>query len=125
MRAASGKDGFTLIEVVIAVFMISVGILALLEAAGASAVMLRDGRLRTRASAVAASRIDSLRVVAASTNPTCTALTSGSASHVNGISESWTVTGSGRSRTVTELVAVSNGPRQIGQMSFQGSIYCP
>jgi hypothetical protein len=75
------------------------------------------------ASAVAASRIDNLRLVAASTNPTCTALTNGSATSQNG-TETWTVAGTGRSRTVTATVTISNGPRQLG-MTVRGTLLCP
>lgn len=125
MKTPKGNEGFTLIEVVISVFIISVGILALLDIAAGSTVMLRDGRLRTRASVVAASRFDNLRLAGAATTPTCTSLSSGSATHAGGVLESWTVAGSGRTRTITTLVTVRNGRRAIGQMSFRGSVYCP
>jgi prepilin-type N-terminal cleavage/methylation domain-containing protein len=125
MKTPKGNDGFTLIEVVFSVFIISVGILALLDVAGGSTVMLRDGRVRTRASAVAASRFDNLRLAGAATSPTCTALAGGSANHPGGVAESWSIAGSGRARTVTTLVTVRHGRRTIGQMSFRGSVYCP
>jgi len=117
------KDGFTLIEVLIAIGILSVGILALLQTAGSITVMLRDGRLRTVASAMAASRIDNLRLAAASTTPSCSAVSSGSASSLRG-TESWTVAGAGRSRTVTEIVNVSNGTRQLG-MTVRATLLCP
>lgn len=120
---SGGRDGFTLIEVLIAIGILSVGILALLQMAGTSTIMLRDGRLRTMASAISASRMDSLRLVAASTNPTCAAVASGSASSLYG-AESWTVAGAGRSRTVTETVQVSNGRRQLA-MTVRGTLLCP
>lgn len=125
MKTPKGNGGFTLIEVVISVFMVSFGVLTLIEVATGTTGMLRDGRLRTRASAVAASRFDNLRLAAAATSPTCTALAAGTATHQGGISESWTVSGSGRTRTLTTVVSVSNGRRAIRQMSFQGSVYCP
>ena len=121
------EAGFTLIEVLIAIFILSVGILALLQIGGTSSIMLRDGRLRTLASAVAASRLDSLRLVAASTVPSCTAVSSGSASSLYGSlagAETWTVAGTGRSRTVIEVVNVSNGRRQLG-MTVRGTLLCP
>ncbi|HJR35057.1 MAG TPA: prepilin-type N-terminal cleavage/methylation domain-containing protein [Gemmatimonadales bacterium] len=123
MRVSRGRDGFTLIEVLIAVGILSVGILALLQTAGSITVMLRDGRLRTAASAVAASRIDNLRLAAAATTPTCASVTSGSATSLHG-SESWTVAGTGRSRTVAVTVTVSNGPRQLG-MTVRATLLCP
>lgn len=123
MSVSGRRDGFTLIEVLIAIGILSVGILALLQTAASITVMLRDGRLRTMASAMASSRIDNLRLAATSTTPTCAALTSGSASSLN-FAETWTVTGAGRSRTVTATVTVSNGPRQVG-MTVRGSLLCP
>jgi prepilin-type N-terminal cleavage/methylation domain-containing protein len=123
VRVSRGPDGFTLIEVLIAIGILSVGILALLQTAASITVMLRDGRLRTTASAMAASRIDNLRLAAASTTPTCASVTSGSATSQNG-SETWTVAGTGRSRTVTATVTISNGPRQLG-MTVRGTLLCP
>jgi type II secretion system protein I len=123
VRTSKGRDGFTLIEVLIAIGILSVGILALLQTAASITVMLRDGRLRTMASAIAASRIDNLRLAAASTTPTCASVSSGSATSQNG-SETWTVAGSGRSRTVTATVTISNGPRQLG-MTVRGTLLCP
>jgi len=123
VRVSGNRDGFTLIEVLIAIGILSVGILALLQTAASITVMLRDGRLRTLASATAASRIDNLRLVAASTSPTCTALSSGSATSVNG-TENWTIAGAGRSRTVTETVNVSLGQRSLG-MTVRGTLLCP
>ena len=123
MRLAERQDGFTLIEVLIAIGILSVGILALLQTAASITVMLREGRLRTMASAVAASRIDDLRLAATSTTPTCTSVASGSASSLQG-TESWTVAGTGRSRTVAVTVTVSNGPRQLG-MTVRATLLCP
>ena len=123
MRVSGRREGFTLIEVLIAIGILSVGILALLQTAASITVMLRDGRLRTMASAVAASRLDNLRLAAASTTPTCAALTSGSATSLN-LAETWTVAGTGRSRTVTATVTVSNGSRNLG-MTVRGTLLCP
>jgi len=123
VSASGRRDGFTLIEVLIAIVILSVGILALMQTAATSTIMLRDGRLRTRISTMAASRIDSLRLVAASTDPTCAAVSSGSASSLYG-TETWTVAGAGPSRTVTETVNVSNGRRQLG-MTVRGTLLCP
>jgi len=123
MKISGRRDGFTLIEVLIAIGILSVGILALLQTAASITVMLRDGRLRTMASAVAASRLDNLRLAAASTPPTCAALTSGSATSLN-LAETWTVAGTGRSRTVTATVTVSNGSRNLG-MTVRGTLLCP
>ena len=123
MRISGRRDGFTLIEVLIAIGILSVGILALLQTAASITVMLRDGRLRTMASAIAASRIDNLRLAAASTTPACSALTSGSATTSNG-TETWTIGGAGRSRTVAVTVSIPNGSRPL-TMTVRGTLLCP
>ena len=123
MRVAERQDGFTLIEVLIDIGILSVGILALLQTSASITVMLREGRLRTMASAVAASRIDNLRLAAASTTPTCTSVASGSASSLQG-TESWTIGGTGRSRTVAVTVTVPNGTRPL-TMTVRGTLLCP
>jgi prepilin-type N-terminal cleavage/methylation domain-containing protein len=123
MKVSGRRDGFTLIEVLVAIGILSVGILALLQTASTITIMLRDGRLRTMASAVAASRIDNLRLLAATTTPTCTAVSGGSASSPQG-TEAWTITGAGRSRTVTETVNVYNGRRSLA-MTVRGTLLCP
>lgn len=124
MKLSGGRDGFTLIEVLIAIGILSVGILALLQTSGSITVMLREGRLRTLASAVAANRIDNLRLAAASTTPTCTSLASGSASSLQGSAETWTIAGTGRSRTVAVTVTVPNGTRQL-TVTVRGNLLCP
>jgi prepilin-type N-terminal cleavage/methylation domain-containing protein len=123
MSVKGRRDGFTLIEVLVAIGILCVGILALLQTASTITIMLRDGRLRTMGSAMAASRIDNLRLVASSTTPTCTALASGSASSLHG-TETWTIAGVGRSRTVTEVISVSTGQRTLG-MTVRGTLLCP
>lgn len=126
-RRRKPQAGFTVIEVLVALLILTVGILALMSAGATSTIMLRDGRLRTMASTLAASRLDSLRLVAGSTSPTCTALASGSAGSLYGSlygAETWTVAGAGRSRTVTETVNLSHGRRQLG-MTVSAKLLCP
>jgi type IV pilus assembly protein PilV len=116
--------GFSLLEVLIAIVVLSVGIVALLSTAGGTTVMLRDGRLRTSVSALAQSRLDSLRLIALSTTPACASIASGSATYPAGMTEAWTVSGTGRTRSVTETVRVSNGAKRIGQVTVQATIFC-
>ena len=123
MRVSGGRDGFTLIEVLIAIGILSVGILALLQTSGSITVMLREGRLRTMASAVAANRLDNLRLVAESTTPTCSSVASGSGTSIQG-TETWTIAGTGRSRTVAVTVTIPNGTRQL-TITVRGNLLCP
>jgi prepilin-type N-terminal cleavage/methylation domain-containing protein len=116
-------DGFTLVELLIAVILLSIGALALSSSSGSVTRMLYSGRNKTNASAVAQSRLEQLRNTARSTIPNCTALASGSAT-TGVFSESWTVTGTGRSRTVTLQLSYRSGPRLQGDTLYT-QIYCP
>jgi prepilin-type N-terminal cleavage/methylation domain-containing protein len=115
----SPKDsrGFTVIEVLVAVLVLGIGITALV---GSSALVTRQigrGRILTIATEVANQRLENLRLLARPYNGAAACGRAGFASStapdtVRNVIESWTVTGSGNSRTVS--VAVSY-PRQGGR----------
>ena len=71
MRA--GNDGFTVAEVLVAVVVFTVGVLALVGAAAATSRMLARGRHATAGAAVLAGRIEELHRIAAATVPACSA----------------------------------------------------
>jgi len=101
------ESGFTLVEVLIAVMVLGVGITALAGSAAVVTRMVSRGQMSTRAAEVAAARLDSLRVLAYSTSPRCTSagFVGGSRSGTaNNVAETWTITASGKSRTITETV---------------------
>jgi prepilin-type N-terminal cleavage/methylation domain-containing protein len=66
------RGGFTIAEVMVAVVVLSVGILALVGSAALTSRMIGQGRHSTRTGQVAAARIERLRQVAFSTVPACT-----------------------------------------------------
>jgi prepilin-type N-terminal cleavage/methylation domain-containing protein len=109
--------GFTVIEVLVAVLVLGIGITALV---GSSALVTRQigrGRILTIATEVANQRLENLRLLARPYNGAAACSRAGFASStapdtVRKVIESWTVTGSGNSRTVS--VAVSY-PRQGGR----------
>ena len=108
------RSGFTLTEVLIAVVVLGVGILALAGAFGGAARMIGRGKVETRAAQVASRRMEALRLAAASP-PRCTAtaFSSGGPAIHDGVTESWVVPVTGRLRmvrvTVTYLTV--RGPR--------------
>ena len=103
------ESGFTVVEVVVAMIILTVGALSLIQSAAGVTRMLRDGRQRTRAAAVATTRLESLRDIANTTTPTCTALTGGSSTYPGNVTEAWTVSGTGKSRTVQVTVTFPTG----------------
>jgi type IV pilus assembly protein PilV len=99
-----GEAGFTLVEIIIAIVVFSIGVLAIAAGSGAAYRMLGHGRRATQAGVMATQRIELLRRTANSTSPRCTSLANGSATYSNGFSEAWRVTGSGNSRNVVAQV---------------------
>jgi prepilin-type N-terminal cleavage/methylation domain-containing protein len=99
--------GFTLVEVLVAIVVLSVGILAL---TGSSAVinrMIGRGKVETHAALLAARRVEHLRLAAASTLPRCTSseFASGGPVWEDGLQQTWTVTPVGSSRRVRVTVS--------------------
>ena len=70
----SSRQGFTLIEVLVAVTVLGIGILGLVGSSAMVTRMIGRGRTDTMAADVLTSRADQLRRIAASTTPPCTAL---------------------------------------------------
>ena len=98
--------GLTLVEVLIAVIVLGVGIVAL---AGSSAMVTRmigRGKAETHAAEAASRRMEILRQAASSTSPRCMASTFASGGPVltGGATESWLVPAGGRVRRVRVTV---------------------
>jgi prepilin-type N-terminal cleavage/methylation domain-containing protein len=109
------SSGLTLVEVLVAVVLLAVGILAL---TGSSAVinrMLGRGKVETEAALAAARRMEQLRLLAGSTTPRCAAseFVSGGPAVEGGLLASWTVppTGAVRRVRVTVNYVTLRGPR--------------
>ena len=62
IQAASGKRGFTVVEVVIAMMILTIAILALASSAGLTTKMMMRGHNAEMASAFAMRRVDQLRL---------------------------------------------------------------
>ena len=119
------KGGFTIVEVMIAIVMLSIGVLALASSSGAVTRMMSFGRQKTNAIAIAQSVLDSMRYRAAATSPKCTALATGSQGIPAklGFTTSWTVTTAGDSRTISVTVAYRIGPQSKTE-TITSSIFC-
>jgi hypothetical protein len=68
----AGRSAFTIAEAVVALVVLSVGVLALVGSAALTTRMVGRGRHSTHTGQVAAARIERLRQIAFSTVPACT-----------------------------------------------------
>ena len=92
------RRGFTIIELVVAIIIMTVGVLALATGSAGVAKQMRAGNQAALAAVVAQTRLETIR------SQGCTYLSNGNAT-TRGMNEKWTITWlSGRSRVVTESV---------------------
>jgi prepilin-type N-terminal cleavage/methylation domain-containing protein len=119
------RSGFTVVEVVVAVLVLSVGILALVGSAGLTSRMVGWGRQSTMVGLTAAARVERLRQVAFSTTPPCGAAEwqSGSAPGP-GVSEAWEILGgTGPARRVL-IVLRSRRPGGVSSDTILTAVLC-
>jgi prepilin-type N-terminal cleavage/methylation domain-containing protein len=109
------SSGLTLVEVLLAIVVLGVGIVALVGGSAMATRMIGRGKVETRAAQVASGRMEALRMAASSSTPRCTgpAFSSGGPATHDGVTESWVVPSAGKLRlvrvTVTYLTV--HGPR--------------
>jgi prepilin-type N-terminal cleavage/methylation domain-containing protein len=114
----SSRGGFTIVEVLIAIVMLSIGVLALASSSGSITRMMH-------ATAIGQSVLDSLRYRAQATTPKCTSVVTGSQATAPkpGFTTNWTVTTSGNTRNVVVAVRYWVGTRLRGD-TLRTSLYC-
>ena len=119
------RSGLTLVEVLIAVVVLAIGLVALAGGSGLVTRMIGRGKVETRAALAASRRMETIRLAASSTTPRCTApgFVSGGPIIDGGVSESWVVppTGSVRRVRVTVTYLTVRGPRSA---SLETGIEC-
>jgi prepilin-type N-terminal cleavage/methylation domain-containing protein len=105
------RSGFTLIEVLVAVTILAVGVVALAGSSATVTRMIGRGKIDTRAAQLATLKVDSLRLAAYSTTPRCTApaLANGGPQTTDHVTLSWTVAANGTRRTVTVSATYATG----------------
>ena len=119
-------QGFTIIEVLVAVIVLTVGVSALVGSAGVVTRMIGQGRRTTRAVEVAERRLENLRQTALATTPQCTGLANGSATQTGGISEVWQITtpvAAPTTRVLRSIITYRNG-RGTSVDTLSTSIRC-
>ena len=100
------EGGFTLVEVLIAVVVLGIGVIALVGSSALVTRMVGRGRSETLAAQAANQRIETLRALAYSTATHCTAggFASGGPVTANGIRERWIVSVAGKVASVSDTV---------------------
>jgi Tfp pilus assembly protein PilV len=100
------SSGVTVVEVLVALIILGVGIVALAGSSSVITRMIALGKADTEAALTASRRIEILRTAARSTNPPCTgaSFATGGPVAVNRTTESWVVPLSGARRRVTVTV---------------------
>lgn len=108
------RRGFSLVEVLVAIVVLAIGILALAQSSGAVTTMIARGKQDTEASLAAQRQLERLRHQAQATTPKCAGLANGSATGPTpGTLVTWTISGGGDSRDVQVTVTyrISRGVR--------------
>ena len=107
------RSGFTLVEVLVAVTVLSIGLVALAGSSAAVSRMIGRGKIDTRAAQLATQKVDSLRAASYFTTPRCNALVDGGPETTDHVALAWDVTtvGSGRTIDVSATYGTARGPR--------------
>ncbi len=117
------RSGFTLVEVLVAITVLSVGLVALAGSAAAVTRMIGRGKIDTRAAQLATQQVEILRLQAYSTAPWCTALANGGPQTTDHITLSWAVAVSGTGRRVDVSAAYAT-PRGVRTQVLTTFIDC-
>jgi len=118
----NGERGFTLIELMVAIVIMTVGLLALGASTGAVTSTLTGSREATVASQVATRRLEILRNIASATRPRCQHgefASSPSSVMTQGVKESWVVPATGWSRRILIITSypVSRGKTRVDTLA--------
>jgi len=91
----SSHAGFTLLEVLLALLVLTLGVLGLAATLGPLTALAAEGRARGRVAAVLESRMDRMRMELFGSAPGCVPPGSGTQRHGDGVVEAWRATASG------------------------------
>jgi Tfp pilus assembly protein PilV len=119
------RGGFTVVEVLIAVVLLEIGVLALVGTSGLVLRLLGRGTTTTHAAWVALDRLERLRSELHASPSCMTAAGSDSATH--GIIETWAVAGLSESASLRELRVTVSYPVAGGSRSatMTTRVRCP
>jgi prepilin-type N-terminal cleavage/methylation domain-containing protein len=102
-----GNRGFTLVEVLVAIVILTIGVIGLVSSSAMATRMIGIGKIETRAARLAAGRMEILRLAASGAEPRCSAsaFSSGAEQEPTALSQTWVVQGAGVLRRVRVSVA--------------------
>jgi prepilin-type N-terminal cleavage/methylation domain-containing protein len=116
--------GFTLLEVLLALLVLSAGLLGFASTLGPVSALAGQGRIHGRVAVVMASRVSRLRTELQAGAPGCVLPAAGSAVHPSGLDESWA---SALSANIVELRIVVRFrlPQRIPAETLIARFPCP
>jgi prepilin-type N-terminal cleavage/methylation domain-containing protein len=117
-KQSTSRRGFTLIEMIIAIIVMSIGIMGLAGTATYVATQMGGGAAQTVAAAMASRVSDSLSA------RRCSALVDGSQTR-RGVTMSWVVTDSSRTKWVTSQVQYKPKRGATKTLNYVTVIQCP
>jgi prepilin-type N-terminal cleavage/methylation domain-containing protein len=119
------QRGFTLLEVMVAVVLLTVGVLALVSSSAMVSRMIGRGRGATVAVQVGVARLERLRRIAGTTTPRCASTDfTGDSAVTDGVLERWIVDPpSGLSRRVSVILAYRD-PRGPVRDTMHTVVFC-
>jgi len=116
--ALKSRGGFTIIELVVAIIIMTVGVLALATGAAGVAKQMRDGNQAALAAVVGQARMETIRSLG------CSSLSSNTAT-TRGMTEKWNVVWiSARARAVTETVTYVPRARVSRTVAWRSVVPC-
>ncbi|MGH7665228.1 MAG: type IV pilus modification PilV family protein [Gemmatimonadaceae bacterium] len=121
-----GRDGFTLVELIVAIVILSIGVLGLASTAAVVTRQMSGGAQQTLAANVAQSRFERLRSV----NCSQLAIPSTGSATGRGMSETWTLAaGASRNPSITAVVLTDTVKYylrgQVKTRAFRSVRTCP
>jgi prepilin-type N-terminal cleavage/methylation domain-containing protein len=121
----AARQGFTVAEVLVAVVVFTVGVLALVGASAGMGRMIGRGSQATVAAAVVAGRIEQLHRIASSTSPPCTATEwRGDSATEAGIAHRWDVLDAAGIARRVRIVAQQRSPSGTRTDTVMTAVLC-